>query len=318
MISITVPLKKKDIKNPTNASNSSCISDKNGNLLYRYGGNKLRDANENLIYSNLGAVMRSPALIPFPYDDKKTLFFHSVMGKGVLCDVINNNNPSDMQTLKTFSGSTQKFIFIQQNNTENIWFLSSVNSKIEISLITKDGFSETKVLDFPYDVSNAIVSNDNTKIIFRDGVSRSILFDFDNKDGRLSEVYAFDLYAQCEFSVSGKYIYNIEKESENVCNVVRYDIQTATDEQSLLESRFIIDKIPIMSVTQPKLAPDKNIYINAGLSLYAIYDCDTENAYLKPDVIKFDKIVTHLPYTFHYTFDDNLCNVKSPKIIEKK
>ena len=172
-------------------------------------------------------------------------------------------------------------------------------------------------MDCPYDVSNAIVSNDNTKIIFRDGVSRSILFDFDNKDGRLSEVYAFDLYAQCEFSVSGKYIYNIEKESENVCNVVRYDIQTATDEQSLLESRFIIDKIPIMSVTQPKLAPDKNIYINAGLSLYAIYDCDTENAYLKPDVIKFDKIVTHLPYTFHYTFDDNLCNVKSPKIIEK-
>ena len=104
---------KKDIKNPTNASNSSCISDKNGNLLYRYGGNKLRDANENLIYSNVGAVMRSPALIPFPYDDKKTLFFHSVMGKGVLCDVINNNNSSDMQTLKTFSGSTQKFIFIQ-------------------------------------------------------------------------------------------------------------------------------------------------------------------------------------------------------------
>lgn len=72
-----------------------------------------------------------------------------------------------------------------------------------------------------------------------------------------------------------------------------------------------------MAVTQPKLAPDKNIYINVGHSLYAIYDCDTKSAYLKPNVIKFDKNVIHLPHTFHYTFDDNLCNVKSPKIIEK-
>ena len=46
-----------------------------------------------------------------------------------------------------------------------------------------------------------------------------------------------------------------------------------------------------MAVTQPKLAPDKNIYINVGHSLYAIYDCDTKSAYLKPNVIKFDKNV---------------------------
>ena len=51
-----------------------------------------------------------------------------------------------------------------------------------------------------------------------------------------------------------------------------------------------------MAVTQPKLAPDKNIYINVGHSLYAIYDCDTKSAYLKPNVIKFDKNVIHLPH----------------------
>ncbi|MBR4266087.1 MAG: hypothetical protein IKQ46_08550 [Bacteroidales bacterium] len=305
------PPQKTEVVNPTNAYNSSCISDRNGNLLFRYGGNKLWDINENQIFTNVGSLMHSPSLIPFPYNNDKTLFFYSVVGKGVYCSVISNENPQNITTLKTFSSKNTKFIFIQQKNTENIWFLSSVNNKIEISLITKDGFSEPKILDIPYDVSSSTVSLDNSKIIFGIGTEKSVLFDFDSENGILKENFQFNLYSQCSFSASGKYIYNIEKNDVNSCNIVRYNIESATDEQTLLNSKFLIKQIPAMSETIPKIAPDKNIYIKLGFSLYAIYDCDTENAHCEPNAITFDKIVSNFPFTFHYNFDNPCQNPPS-------
>ncbi|MBQ4408541.1 MAG: hypothetical protein II852_16200 [Bacteroidales bacterium] len=129
-------------------------------------------------------------------------------------------------------------------------------------------------------------------------------------NGVFTKLYEFGLFAQCEFSKSGKYIYNIEQNDANTCDVVRYDIKNATDETTLFSTKYIIGQIPTQEPRPPKLGPDGNIYINVGTHLYAIYDCDTESAYVKSNVVNFDKTIDYLPYTFHYTFEnteDNPC-----------
>ena len=290
--------------------NQCCISDNKGNYLFRYGGNKLLDANDKVLHTNIGSLMHSPSLIPFPYDSKKTLFFYANTNVGLCCAVINNDNPSDIQVIKTFQRGQYYFTFIQHKNTENIWFLHSKNGKIEISLITKDGFSSPSVLDLPYNVSNSTVSQDNDRIIFSVDRGNSVIYIFDNENGVFTKLYEFGLFAQCEFSQTGKYIYNIEKNDAKSCNVVRYDIKNATDETTLFSTKYIIGQIPTDEPRPPKLGPDGNIYINVGTHLYAIYDCDTESAYVKSNVVNFDKTIDYLPYTFHYTFEnteDNPC-----------
>ena len=291
------------------AYNLSCFSDMEGNYLFRYGGNKLLDANDKVLHTNIGSLMHSPSLIPFPYDNKKTLFFYADTNVGLCCAVINNDNPSEIHVIKTSQRGKYDFTFVQQKNTKNIWFLHSKDDKIEISLITKDGFSSPSVLDLPYNVSNSTVSQDNDRIIFSDR-GNSVLYIFDNVNGVFTKLYEFGLFAQCEFSKSGKYIYNIEQNDANTCDVVRYDIKNATDETTLFSTKYIIGQIPTQEPRPPKLGPDGNIYINVGTHLYAIYDCDTESAYVKSNVVNFDKTIDYLPYTFHYTFEnteDNPC-----------
>lgn len=292
--------------------NLSCISDREGNFLFRYGRNKLLDANDKVLHTNIGSLMHSPALIPFPYDREKTLFFYADTNVGLCCAVINNDIPSDIQVIKTFQRGKYDFTFIQQKNTENIWFLHSKDSQIEISLITKDGFSDPKKMDLAYIVTDAIVSYDNSKIILCDN-GKGVLFDFDSEHGFFTKLFEFGVKPQCQFSKSDVYIYNVEKNNENTCNIVRYNIKNATNEVSLLNSKHIVGQIPTQEGRPPKLAPDGNIYINVGNYLYAIYDCDTENAYIKPNVVTFDEDIPYMPYTFHYTFDNAEIN---PAVID--
>lgn len=300
------PPKTSTKPNFLNMYNHSCISDKDGKFLFRYGLVSLYDSDDNVIFKNTGAVAHSPSLIPYPYDRDKTLFFYSDVNTGLCCAVIDNENPTDIQIIKTFPKGRTHYTFIQQKCTENIWYLTSVDSKIEISLITKDGFSTPKTLDVPYNVSFSIVSQDNNNVLFSvDGEQRSVLYDFDGENGYFTKMYELSLSMKCAFSKSGKYIYSIEKNDEKSCDVVRYDIQKATDETTLFSTKYIIGQIPTQEPPPLKLAPDGNIYVVVGNYLYAIYDCDTENAYVKPNVIVFDKYIDYLPYTFHYSFESD-------------
>ena len=286
------------------------ISDKNGKFLFQSSGNALFDTLGNMLYRRGTILMHSPSLIPFPYNYGKTLFFYSDTNSGVCCAAIDNEDYSDIQVIKTFPKGQYKFIFIQQKNTENIWHLSSFDNKIEISLITKDGFSSPKILDMPYDLTTVKISYDNSKIFLREGddFSRYGLFDFDAENAVFTKLYEVGLNMHCAFSKSGKYIYNVEPKDANYCNVVRYNIKNATNEVSLLNSRYVVGQIPSLGAKTPKLGPDGNIYVNVGASLGVIYDCDTENAYIKTNVVSFDFNLQVLPYTFHYSFSNTDVN----------
>lgn len=293
------------LKNRVANCNNSCISDNDGKLLFYYNSNKLFDADGNQIFTNIGSLMWFPSLFPYPYDKQRTLFFYTTLNEGVHCDIVDNNSKSIIGTTKQFPKEYRNYKIIQQKNSQNLWYLASVDNQIEISLITHNGFSKPFYFDYPYNMSNAVVSSDNALIVFHEDKS-SVVCRFNNSNGTITKLYEFNEHYIYEFSSSGRYLYFIEPDNQLEWIIARYDLWSSSNEETLKNTKSIVGQINddlTLVAKHLKLGPDGNIYIISNLALHAICNADCSNPYLKCNIINSDKSLGYLPYTFRYIFD---------------
>ncbi|MBQ3655232.1 MAG: hypothetical protein II956_00095 [Bacteroidales bacterium] len=304
-----------------NANNACTLSDVNGKMLYHYSGNRLYNISGTIIYTNtMGAIMASPSLIPFPGHQDLSLFFYcSYKEGGLICKTLNHNNDKDIKLLKKL-GKNYKFTFIQQEGTENIWYLSSSNNQVEVTLITKDGFQEIKTYDKKLPLRNAKISYDGSMIAANydnEVTGKIIIFGFNPKTGEVNDIiFSFGKNYECEFSQDCKYIYAIE---DNHSKIVRYDIKNSKTQTEFINSATKIYSVPNngMEMRDIKLAPNGSIYIlfngNYLLSINKDGEFGKENR-----INLYGANTPYLPYTFRYEYYDEILCPKTPKIKEQK
>ena len=237
----------------------------------------------------------------------------------MICKTLNHNNDKDIKLLKKL-GKNYKFTFIQQEGTENIWYLSSSNNQVEVTLITKDGFQEIKTYDKKLPLRNAKISYDGSMIAANydnEVTGKIIIFGFNPKTGEVNDIiFSFGKNYECEFSQDCKYIYAIE---DNHSKIVRYDIKNSKTQTEFINSATKIYSVPNngMEMRDIKLAPNGSIYIlfngNYLLSINKDGEFGKENR-----INLYGANTPYLPYTFRYEYYDEILCPKTPKIKEQK
>lgn len=300
-------------------NNACTLSDVNGKMLYYYGGTHLYNISGAIIYTNTpGAIMASPSLIPFPGHQDLSLFFYcSYKEGGLICKTLNHNNDKDIKLLKQL-GKNYRFTFIQQKGTENIWYLSSSNNQVEVTLITKDGFQEPTIYPKKLPLRNAKISYDGCMIAanYDNNVAGNIIiFGFNPETGKVDDmIFSLETNYHCEFSQDCNYIYTIEKDRRRI---MRYDIKNSKTQTEFINSATEIYSVTnnAMEIRDIKLAPNGNIYILFSgrylLSINKDGEFDTKNR-----IDLYGATTPNLPYTFRYVYYDEIVCPKTPKIKE--
>ena len=103
----------------------SCISDRDGNLLFCRVGFNLYNYSGQLVDRSYSSILQSPSLLPFPGNPDKTLFFYDVRDTaGLICSVIDNFT-AKKSILKIFDQRIVNYIFVQQGYSDNIWMIAN-------------------------------------------------------------------------------------------------------------------------------------------------------------------------------------------------
>ncbi len=275
-----------------NYYNLCCLSDYEGNLLFTYTGNKLYDSKNGLIKTNRGGLSHTTALVPCPYNNGISLFFHQDESKfryGVL------DNATNQYTFKAFLPYIY-YTFVGKKGSEDIWLIATNNKtdKLEISLITKDGITRTTEYNNSLKIYGAEVSVDGSMIF-----NEKKLYAFDNENGILGDVIFETESFDCVFSKSGKYLYSyIPSENDSkISSLVRYDLEMLDSKKTVCE---VLEK-EIPTPKDIKLGPNGKIYLLMGKTISALNNVDSQEPKYESDVIKLSGNADFFPFTFRYS-----------------
>lgn len=275
------------------------LSDSKGNLLYVFRNRTLYNSDGKKIADNLHGYYSTPVaapLVPYP-DSNKALLICYEPGSGVVCSEIDNDT-NEKKHLKIISQDlTQSFAFIQQGYTSNLWLVISEFNRnndhnMEITLITKDGFQETKTYTHKYRITDPVVSHDNSMIIYQKTPNNYVAISFDNINGEFGEeLYSVPPGNVHVFSSNDKYLYYVENLSYGSYNLCRGLITAdGIEDKSIIRS--------FSSYVNVKTGPDGNIYVISDKKLSMISDAESDTPQFHADIATVDAY--NFPATFRY------------------
>ncbi len=286
----------------TSHLNLSCISDSCGRFLFAYSANQLFGSAGAVVNKNVGSVLMSPSLVPYPGHPDKSLFFYKADGDtGLVCCALDNKT-SKKEVVKIFGYGISPYTFVQQGFTDNIWMIARRDDNVDLTLITKNGFLNTNTYSgYPSFTGSIIVNHSNDIIVLDSKNNVNVAMSFDNNSGiLLGEVFRISHSSMFRgaFSLHDSFFYYVAPIEEGA-GVFRIDVGGGKYNTPELVS--ILDEGGFVDL---KCGPDGCIYLCCGglsvlsyKKLCVITDAESVSPKIQvllPDGVRF------LPFTFHY------------------
>ncbi len=265
----------------------SCISDKNGNLLF-YGDSKhFYDGNNNLLYSlpdSLGVQFKT---IICPKPNSNTEYFAFICAMEFLSpttqrhiiqlNLKTNGNEGELvksKILKSGISFNNTLLVSKHSNNTDYWLITNGDSDKSLNsyLITDDSIVLKKESTFQIDNAISVsksslkFSPDFSKICFSHSRTESMAFiNFDNETGELSNMQFVKLSSDYvmptfEYSPNGEYLYCSFNQNDTT-TIWQYPISTSTG-TILSDKAKLIFKDKIREITDMQLSPNDEIIIN--------------------------------------------------------
>ncbi len=264
----------------------SCISDKNGNLLF-YGDRKhFYDGNNNLLYSlpdSLGVQFKT---IICPKPNSSTEYFAFICAMEYLStttlrhiiqlNLKTNGNEGELvksKILKSGKNFNSILLVSKHSNNTDYWLITNGDSDKSLNsyLISKDTIELKYVSYFDQNISHSSrsdirLSPEFSKIVYSRSDNESIAFlDFDNQTGKLSNMQFVKLSSDYvmptfEYSPNGEYLYCSFYQNDTT-TIWQYPISTSTG-TIFSDKAKLIFKDKIREITDMQLSPNDEIIIN--------------------------------------------------------